>query len=152
MAIYDHSEKDGAHKRHRASDYGNPIRMDAKELGRFGEALAFDYLVDKGWEILETNWVCKAGEADIIALDDDDNIVFIEVKTRRAKMQDLPELAVDCAKRKKYEKIAHHYLLKEIKTFDEEDIGVRFDIIAIYVANRNEGHLRHVFNAYGSDE
>lgn len=50
-----------------------------KRLGRLGEDVAARYLVSRGYEIIARNWTCQAGEADIIARDDD-ILVFAEVK------------------------------------------------------------------------
>lgn len=50
-------------------------------LGKRGELAAVRFLSRKGYEILETNWTCVAGEADIVALEED-TLCFVEVKTR----------------------------------------------------------------------
>jgi putative endonuclease len=56
--------------------------MAAKDdLGRRGEALAADYLVERGMRLVERNWRCTQGEIDLIAQDGDE-LVFVEVKTR----------------------------------------------------------------------
>jgi putative endonuclease len=56
--------------------------MAAKdELGKRGETLAASHLVASGYEVVERNWRCKIGEIDIIATKDDE-LVFVEVKTR----------------------------------------------------------------------
>lgn len=53
------------------------------EFGRRGEDKAAQYLIESGWEILERNWRCREGEADIIALDPaTDSLVVVEVKSR----------------------------------------------------------------------
>ena len=41
--------------------------MDTKELGNFGEKLACEYLVKKGYKILGKNYRISFGEIDIIA-------------------------------------------------------------------------------------
>jgi len=52
-------------------------------LGRMGEDEAARFLVGLGWVLLERNWRCREGEADIIARDPDvDALVVVEVKTR----------------------------------------------------------------------
>ncbi len=56
--------------------------MAAKDdLGRRGESLAEQFLVDAGYTVLDRNWRCARGEIDLVARDGDDT-VFIEVKTR----------------------------------------------------------------------
>ncbi len=55
-----------------------------EKLGRHGEQLAARYLAAQGYEIIERNWRCRAGELDIIARQGGE-WVFIEVRTRRAQ-------------------------------------------------------------------
>ena len=52
------------------------------ELGKLGEQLARDFLIAKGYQILEQNWSCGHKEIDIIAMDGNE-LVIVEVKTRR---------------------------------------------------------------------
>ena len=78
-------------------------------------------------EILERNWTCYAGEADIIARDERNTLCFVEVKTRRGVEKGFPEEAVTAKKRDRYEKIAACYLQRS----DYVDIRVRFDVITI---------------------
>ena len=51
------------------------------ELGRRGEEAAARFLEKRGFEILERNWTCSAGEADIIA-QDDLSLIHISEPTR----------------------------------------------------------------------
>ena len=55
--------------------------MNNKKFGIIGEKIAQKFLINKGYEILETNYYTKIGEIDIIA-QKSKKIVFIEVKTR----------------------------------------------------------------------
>ncbi|MDR0513573.1 MAG: YraN family protein, partial [Coriobacteriaceae bacterium] len=48
------------------------------DLGRRGEEAAVRFLQRKGFDILERNWTCLAGEVDIVALEEG-VLVFIEV-------------------------------------------------------------------------
>lgn len=68
--------------------------LSKKELGRKGERAAVRFLKNRGFEILETNWVCFAGEADIIALDGS-TLCFVEVKTRTGVQKGFPSEAVN---------------------------------------------------------
>lgn len=53
------------------------------EIGKIGEDLAYEYLINKGYKILERNYWRKWGELDIIAKDPANTLVFVEVKTLR---------------------------------------------------------------------
>ena len=115
-----------------------------QEIGRRGENAAARYLVIKGLEILERNWTCPAGEADIIARDGC-CLVFCEVKTRTSLEKGLPCEAVTCEKRHKYERIAGYFL----KEYDYTDMCVRFDIVDLLVVADDRALVRHFKNAYG---
>lgn len=123
-----------------------------RELGQRGERAAAVFLERKGFEILERNWVCHAGEADIIAkyhtADDMPEIHFIEVKTRASTCKGFPEEAVDVRKRRKYEGIAEMYLR------DHGDLGyarITFDIISLLVTGERSAFLRMHSNVLVND-
>lgn len=63
--------------------------MHNKDLGKRGEDAAAAFLERRGFDVLHRNWVCAAGEADIIALDDD-ALHFVEVKTRMSDRNGFP--------------------------------------------------------------
>ena len=56
--------------------------MKAKEIGIIGENIATEFLLKKGFQIIERNFLKPFGEIDIIAKDNN-YLVFIEVKTRK---------------------------------------------------------------------
>lgn len=118
----------------------------SKELGRRGERAAAHFLEQRGYEILEMNWTCFAGEADIIARTDE-TLCFIEVKTRSHLEKGFPAEAVDARKRSKYERIAACYL----QLCDFCDIRVRFDVISILVLSEHRAFLRFHINAFGAE-
>lgn len=119
--------------------------LDGKELGRRGEKAALRYLERRGFEVLDTNWTCPFGEADVVAFDGD-SLCFIEVKTRRGAEKGFPEEAVDARKRAKYEKVAACYLREHAYV----DVHVRFDVIAILVLGSDRAFLRMHMNAFGA--
>ncbi len=51
-------------------------------LGKLGEELAKSFLIEKGYEYLESNYSCRFGEIDLV-MKKEDRIVFVEVKTRK---------------------------------------------------------------------
>lgn len=91
------------------------------------EQKAADFLIARGYEILEMNFRCRMGEVDIIARDGD-YLVFVEVKYRRSASRGLPMEAVGYAKQKKISSVASYYLMKH-GYYD--NTSVRFDVVAI---------------------
>ena len=118
-------------------------KMHNKDLGRRGENAAVRYLERFGYEILDRNWTCPAGEVDIVARDMD-ALVFCEVKTRTSIEHGFPEEAVDAEKRSRYEKIAAWYL----RDYEYVDIPVRFDVVALLVVGEDRAFVRHYCNAF----
>ena len=122
----------------------NRIGVHNKALGRKGEEAAVRYLMIKDYEIVETNWTCAAGEADIIAWGEE-CLVFCEVKTRTNIDKGFPSESVTKKKRQKYEKIAAWYL----QDHDWLDVRIRFDVIDILVVGTDRAMIKHIVNAFG---
>ncbi len=112
--------------------------MRNKIFGRCGEAVAFNYLIENNYKILNTNFSCKLGEIDIIA-QKDDNIVFVEVKARTSKLYGLPREAVTKEKQRHIKNTALFYLQKT----NNLDKFCRFDVIEIL-----DGKINHIENAF----
>ena len=55
-------------------------KLKNKQVGSYGERIAAKYLKDKGYEILEMNYLKKWGEIDIVARRTG-KVHFVEVKT-----------------------------------------------------------------------
>jgi len=113
-----------------------------KNLGQQGEKIVESYLESKGYQLLERNYRKRVGEIDLITKDPSKNeIVFIEVKTRRSKRFGPPEEAVTAWKIRKIEKTAQEWL-RENKNVD---ILWRIDIIALEINKKNSiTHLENV--------
>ena len=94
------------------------------ELGKKGEDAAAKYLLQKGYKIIERNWIHHKYEIDIIATDTD-FILFVEVKTRSSSRWGNPEEAVSKGKIKRIVEAADFYLRDK-----EIDLPARFDIIS----------------------
>lgn len=112
------------------------------ELGKLGESLAQQYLIEKGYAILATNWRIGRNEADIIAYFEG-LIVFVEVKTRTASDISKPEDAVTLSKQKAYIKLANAYVIENNRP--EE---VRFDIITVTHHTLSDIRINHFINAF----
>jgi putative endonuclease len=95
-------------------------------LGASGERLAAATLEREGYMIVARNWRCLYGEIDLVAQDDNE-LVFVEVKTRRGVRMGSPEEAVSPAKRRKLLASAQTYLAER----GEEQRPYRFDVVAV---------------------
>lgn len=141
-------DDEGADRGMQAHQRINPAELTSKQLGAYGERTTARYLRSHGFVILERNWTCVKGEADIIAACGD-TVVFVEVKTRLASADTLPvwpELAVDERKRSRYEAIAECYLMK-----CNHGQKVRFDVMAVGVSPDGSVTLHHIEDAFGRE-
>ena len=100
---------------------------DKKKLGDRGEDYTARYLEKQCFHIVERNWHSRYGEIDIIA-ENEEYLLFVEVKTRRAGSMVPGELAVTPQKQQKLRLTAESYLL-EYPT----DRQPRFDVAALIV-------------------
>ncbi len=126
------------------------ILNKTKILANFGEYQAKRFLIKKGYKIIALNWKLKFGELDIIALDNKE-LVFVEVKTRKAVANDLfpPADAVDYKKINKIKCIADYYLDRNeslIKNMNVESI--RYDVIGISVLSLRKINIEHRIDAF----
>ena len=111
------------------------------KLGKRGESLAVEYLKSRGYKILEMNWRTKHKEIDIIALDKNE-IVFIEVKTRKNDHFGDPEEAVNLKKQKFLVNAAENYIIS-----NKIDLDARFDIISI-ISDGSSHNINHIKEAF----
>ncbi len=108
-------------------------------LGKTGEEIATQYLIKNGYKLLVKNFRCRQGEIDIIALDKNE-IVFIEVKTRKNANYGHPIDAVDKRKQKHILNASKYYIY--INKLENRDM--RFDVIEIYV--KDKFYINHIKN------
>ena len=114
-----------------------------KDIGNYGEKIATDFLVEKGFEIIEQNYHFGHGEIDIIAKEKD-ILVFVEVKTRKNLEFGDPILVVTKNKQRQLKKIAEAYLYeKEIKNTD-----CRIDVIGILLNKNLPPKITYIENAF----
>jgi len=117
---------------------------DTKKIitGKEGEKIAAAYLKKNGYRIIEINFRCPIGEIDIVAKEKND-LVFVEVKTRKSIDLGYPEQAVGIRKQKKMSQLALWYLQKR----KIADTNARFDVVAVtLIPEKNE--VRLIKNAF----
>lgn len=111
------------------------------EKGKRGETISKEYLLSKGYIILDINYRNKIGEIDIIALDKN-KLVFIEVKTRTSINFGY---AYEAVNRKKQEKIIYcsYLYINQKKLMNYQP---RYDIIEVYLTpNIRINHIENSF-------
>ncbi|UMB59387.1 YraN family protein [Lutibacter sp. A80] len=111
------------------------------ELGKKGEALAAEYLLKNGYQILEKNWFYKKAEVDIIALKGE-TLAVVEVKTRSSNYFGNPQDFVNPKKIRLLVEAINQYI-----TTKDLDVEVRFDIIAI-LKNQHSFKIEHIEDAF----
>ncbi|KOY51574.1 YraN family protein [Polaribacter dokdonensis] len=111
------------------------------ELGKKGEQLAIDFLINNEYTILEKNYRYLKAEVDIIA-QKDDTLVAVEVKTRTSAYFGNPQDFVNPKKIKLLTSAIDFYVNN-----NDLDVEVRFDIIAI-ITNKKETKIEHLKDAF----
>ena len=115
------------------------------ELGKKGEDLAVEFLLQNDYTILERNWTFLKAEIDIIAKKEN-FLAVIEVKTRSTLDFGSPQ---DFVKPKKIQlliKAVNAYINDREKDFDDT-LEIRFDIIAIHKSEETFA-IEHLTDAF----
>ena len=110
-------------------------------VGGFGERVACRYLVSQGLVLLDRNWRSRAGELDVVARDGED-VVFVEVKTRRSLRYGPPAEALGPAKVRRLRMLACLWLAASGVRYQ----SIRFDVVSVLVGRSIAvQHLRGAF-------
>jgi putative endonuclease len=120
-------------------------KKSTSDIGQWAETIAANYLTEKGYQILFTNWRAERGDIDIIARDDG-YLVFIEVKGGSSVVYGPPELRITESKKRQIYKLALLFLAQN----DDSDLEFenhRFDVVVVD-GNENKFSIRHYENAF----
>lgn len=110
-------------------------------IGKDGEEIAAKFLENKGYKILNRNFLTRHGEIDIIAKDKEE-YVFIEVKTRKSNKYGEPIDAINNNKIKHLKSAINYYLyINKL-----ENKFIRIDVIEVkYI--KNKIYINHIKQA-----
>jgi len=97
------------------------------DTGLLGEQMAKEYLLKKGFSILQQNWRHSHWEVDVIA-SLDNTLHFIEVKTRRTQKFGYPENDVSKKKIENLINASEEYLF-----LNPQWKLIQFDVLAITI-------------------
>ncbi len=111
------------------------------ELGKIGEELAFEYLIQKGYKIKERNWRYQKAEVDIIAIKDG-VLAIVEVKTRSTDFFGDPKSFINKKKINLLVSAIDKYVCSK-----GLNVEVRFDVIGI-IRGGKKTQLEHIEDAF----
>lgn len=97
-----------------------------RSIGDLGERIVAEHLGKLKYDIRETNFRCPQGEIDIVA-QDDDYLVFIEVRTKTDSSFGTPEESITSAKKARLVSTALAYL----QSNDFMAMPWRIDVVAV---------------------
>ncbi len=125
--------------------------MTHKEFGERGEFLAKLFLEEKGFIFIRANYRCKHGEIDLI-LQENDEIVFVEVKTRTFRSAETYGRALYRIDREKQQ-----HIIRSSRVFWREEpllcqgLTPRYDTVELYLDSKNDRkvHVIHTPCAFG---
>lgn len=110
--------------------------------------MAVRFLQERGYRILATNYRCAYGEVDIVAQEGDE-LVFVEVRTRRVGNYGTPEESLSKPKLRRLVASCEDYLQRQ----DTSSAPWRVDLVSVYLQPGRErrleriNHLRHAVAA-----
>lgn len=117
----------------------------SNELGAWGEEKAVRFLRQQGYSLVTRNFRSRFGEIDII-VENEEFLVFVEVRLRKNTNFGTPEETVDARKQQKLRLTAESYLQK--KPTKKQP---RFDVVALYAKDGMDTKplpVRHIKNAF----
>ena len=99
-----------------------------KDLGKWGEKVASEYLAKTGYQVLDRNVRTEYGEIDLI-VEQGNILVFVEVKTRQSSAYGYPEESITRSK------IDHMIASAEahLQTIPDYEGDWRIDVVAVEI-------------------
>ncbi len=134
----------------------SPLVSETMRVGQLGETLACRFLMKNRCRLVVANFkvpigrnsigATVTGEIDIIALDENDTLCFVEVKTRTSDAYAAPVAAVDLKKQRQIIRTARMYR----KIFNLHDIAFRYDVVSIVLGKDDKPVIEH-FKSYWNE-
>lgn len=115
----------------------------SNRLGQMGEKLVQDYLVRRGYEIVQTNYHTRGGEIDIIVRNGKE-LRFVEVKTRKRRLSKVGEAgeSLHLLKRSRLEIAMYAFLETYTEPLEQYSLDV-----AIVTLNTTTARITYYPNA-----
>lgn len=113
-----------------------------RSTGKQYEELAEAYLKQRGLQLVSKNFQCRMGEIDLI-MQEDDTLVFIEVRYRSNLAYGSPLESVTFSKQQKILKTAKYFIMRHAQF---QHLNYRFDIVGI---SQQGQAIEWLSNAFG---
>lgn len=97
--------------------------------GKEGEEIARNYLINKGFNLIESNYSNNLGEIDLI-MSDKDWLVFVEVKLKIGNRFGQPEDMINKNKLSQIKRVAELFLVSESQ-IAQKFVRYRIDAVCI---------------------
>jgi len=127
-------------------DMENLWCRNRQDLGKKGEDVALEYLLQRGMQLLERNWRCGHKEIDLIMLEGD-CIRFVEVRSREYPSVVDPFESITLPKRRKIISAARGYLAGKGRGLSGGKEAA-FDVVSI-LFNGELFELKYIREAFG---
>lgn len=113
------------------------MKTENYNKGHLGEDFAAAYLQKKGYLIIDRNARTRFGELDIIALDPNSVLVFVEVKAKTGHAFGEPWEMVGRRKLMKVRRMAEIYMVMSRK-YHVHTTSCRIDVIGVWLSKEGE--------------
>ena len=120
--------------------------MDKRQIGDLGESFAASYYEKTGYKVVCRNFTCHGGEIDVIA-ENEDTLIFVEVKTRKADSLTEPKQAVDKRKIHRLTVAANCFLAE-----NESEKQIQFDVFEVWQNNGKVFKFNRIENAFKGED
>ena len=110
------------------------LNQRAAITGNIGEEITVEYLISLGFRILDRNWRIKEGEIDLVALSPEEEIVFVEVKTRTSATFGDPLESISETKLHRIQRLA----LAWLATHQKLGAPYRIDVAGVLLGRSGE--------------
>jgi len=117
--------------------------MDPTTRGREAETRAWQYLQTRGLRLLQRNYRSRRGEIDLV-LQDQDSLVFVEVRYRREARFGSGAESVDRHKQSRLIACAQHYMQTNPGLAKQP---CRFDVVSVSGSGEPVEWIRNAFDA-----
>lgn len=118
------------------------------ELKEKAVRAAEQFLVQRGYEVVESNWRSEGGSSIDLVAREDGTLVFVDVYARSGIDRGMPEEGGESS-RERREIAAATWLSEHADDEGIADTPVRFDSIAMMLVSESRALLKHHINCLG---